>query len=64
MAERIANAINLLGADSNLLDTDGEVLLELIADYWCDENEGKLHPLIKMHSILLHFKGFLNQIAA
>ena len=60
MAERIADAINLLGAESNLLDTDGEVLLELIANYWCDENESKLHPLIKIHIILLHFKGFLN----
>ena len=39
MADRIARALNLLGADSDLLGSDGDTLLELIDDYWSDDTD-------------------------
>ena len=50
MAERIARALNLLGADRDLLSTDGDALLELIHEYWADDSDtvdnGSLTPPI------------------
>ena len=39
MAERIARALNLLGADRDLLSTDGDALLELIDEYLADDSD-------------------------
>ena len=40
MADRVARAINLLGADRGFLDTtDGDALLDVIADYLDDEDD-------------------------
>ena len=44
MADRIARALNLLGADRDLFDSpDSDALLELIDDYFDDpvDSEGK-----------------------
>ena len=39
MTERIAKALNLLGADRDLLGVDSYELLELIDDYCADDSE-------------------------
>ena len=47
MAERVARALNLLGADGNLLDTaDAGALLDLIDEFFDepDDNQGSPTP--------------------
>ena len=47
MAERVARALNLLGADRDLFDSpDTDALLDLIDDYFDDlmDSEGKPAP--------------------
>ena len=39
MAERVARALNLLGADQDILGTDSNELVELIDDYCADNSE-------------------------
>ena len=39
MAKRIARALNLLGADRDLLNTDHDALLDLIDEYWADDSD-------------------------
>ena len=39
MVDRVARALNLLGADGNLLSTDSDALLKLIDDYLADDDE-------------------------
>ena len=54
MAERVARALNLLGADRDLFDSpDTDALLDLIDDYFDDlmDSEGKF---ISMYIIFLH----------
>ena len=52
MADRVARALNLLGADGDLLSTDADALLELIDDYLADDDEhedydqGKCSPTL------------------
>ena len=44
MADKVARALNLLGADRDLLDTeDGDDLLELIDEY-LDDTQGETPP--------------------
>ena len=38
MADKVSRALNLLGADSDLFSSDGDKLMELINDYWADDN--------------------------
>ena len=37
--ERIARALNVLGADQALLDSDKDALLDFLDDYWCEESD-------------------------
>lgn len=37
--ERLARALNVLGADRGLISSDKEALLNLIEDYWTDETD-------------------------
>ncbi len=50
MAERIAKALTLLGADSGLLSAETEGILDLIDEYWADTSdsneEGTVTPSI------------------
>jgi len=50
MADRIANALNLLGADGGLLNSKTEGVLDLINEYWADtldfNEEGTVTPPI------------------
>jgi len=50
MADRVARALNLLGANGDLLNTDSDALLELIDEYLADDDEpedqGKCSPTL------------------
>ena len=39
MAERVARALNILGADGDLLGTDTDTLLELIDEYLTEDDD-------------------------
>ena len=60
MAERVARALNLLGANGDLLGTaDTDALLELIDDYLADEeqsedNQGNPTPVTQPFNHRLH----------
>ena len=40
MADNIARALNLLGADRDLLNSDADALVNIIDDYFSDDGTG------------------------
>ena len=55
MAERVARALNLLGANGDLGTADTNDLLELIDDYLADEdNQGNPTPVTQPFNHTLH----------
>ena len=40
MADKIARALNLLGADRDLLNSDADALIDVIDDYFGDDGTG------------------------
>ena len=46
MAERVAQALNVLGADGDLLGTDTDALLELIDEYLTTEDDDQCSPIL------------------
>ena len=40
MANKIARALNLLGADGDLLNSDADSLIDVIEDYFGDDGAG------------------------
>ena len=40
MADKIARALNFLGADRDLLDADADALLDVIDDYFGEDGTG------------------------
>ena len=40
MANKIARALNLLGADRDLLNSDADTLVDVIEDYFGDDGAG------------------------
>ena len=40
MANKIARALNLLGADRDLLNSDADTLIDVIEDYFGDDGAG------------------------
>ena len=52
IADRVARALNLLGANGDLLNRDSDALLELIDEYLADDDEhedddqGKCSPTL------------------